>query len=113
MKNTSVLNYNNENSLASVIDRAYFTATRNYVICRELPTGKGFADLAFILREGKKLPAIVIELKWDKSAESAIEQIHAKEYTEKLKEFTHNMLLVGINYNKETKQHTCKIESIS
>ena len=113
MKNTSILNYNNENSLASIIDRAYFTAKRNYIICRELPTGKGFADLAFIPRKGKELPAMVIELKWDKSAKSAIEQIHTKEYPEKLKEFTHNMILVGINYNKDTKEHTCKIERIN
>ena len=113
MKNTSILNYNNENSLVSIIGKAYFTAKRNYIICRELPTGKGFADLAFIPRKGKDLSAIVIELKWDKSAKSAIEQIHTKEYPEKLKEFTHNMILVGINYNKETKEHICKIEKIN
>ena len=79
---------------------------------RELATGKGFADLSFIPRRNVDKPAMVIELKWDKSADTAIEQIKRKQYTDKIAEYTGEMILVGINYDTETKKHTCIIEKI-
>ena len=57
-------------------------------------------------------PAIVIELKWDKSAVGAIEQIKEKQYRNALKDYQGNLLLVGINYNKKTKKHECVIEAM-
>ena len=57
-------------------------------------------------------PAIVIELKWDKSAIGALEQIRERQYTNALKDYQGNLLLVGINYNKTTKKHECIIETI-
>ena len=107
--NTSLLKYNDENSLSCVIALAYYSASRYYTIIRELPTGKGFADLAFIPRKGVDKPAIIVELKWDKTAEGAIEQIKSKKYTGALKDYN-DVLLVGINYDKETKKHSCSIE---
>ena len=108
--NTSILSYNDENSLACVISIAYYSARNNYVIHREYPSGKGFADLVLIPRKHIDSPAIIIELKYNKTAQGAIDQIKRKEYPEQVKAYTDNILLVGINYDKETKQHTCIIE---
>ena len=80
---------------------------------RELPSGKGFADICFIPRKlyGDK-PAVVIELKWDKRAAGAIAQIRERQYVDALKDYHGNLLLAGINYDKKTKQHTCIIEKM-
>ena len=77
---------------------------------RELATGKSFADIVLIPRKNVDLPALVIELKVNKDAESAIDQIRRKEYPIKVQEYADRLLLVGINYDRETKQHTCRIE---
>lgn len=108
--NTSILSYNDENSLACVLTIAYYHAMNDYIIHRELASGKGFADLVFIPRKNVDKPAMVVELKYDKSAETAIDQIHSKKYQGKVLEYGDNILLVGINYDKESKKHTCKIE---
>ncbi|MCD7715262.1 MAG: PD-(D/E)XK nuclease domain-containing protein, partial [Lachnospiraceae bacterium] len=89
---------------------AYFTAKRDYTIIRELPSGEGFADLAFIPRNGSDKPAMIIELKYDKSADGALNQIREKRYDGVLSHYTGNLLLVGINYDKKTKEHECEIE---
>ena len=108
-ENTAILTYNDENSLSCVITLAYFSAMNEYTIERELPSGKGFADIVFIPKKKSDKPALVVELKYNKNAESAISQIKNKRYTEKLKEYEGNMLLVGINYDAE-KKHKCIIE---
>ena len=109
-EHTSILSYNNENSLACVISIAYFYARNDYIITREMPSGKGFADLIFIPRKNVDKPALVVELKKDASADTAIAQIKRKNYPAILDGYTDNLLLVGINYDKKTKQHTCFIE---
>lgn len=107
----SILQYNNENALSCTINLAFYFAREYYTIVRELPTGKGFADVCFIPREiHYDKPAVIIELKWDKSAEGAIRQIREKKYIDTLKHYRGNLLLVGINYDKITKEHTCVIE---
>ena len=108
-EHTSILSYNNENSLACVLSIAYYYARNDYVIHRELPTGKGFADLVLIPRKNVESPAIVLELKYDKDADSAIDQILRKQYPAKVAQHADDLLLVGVNYDKETKTHTCKI----
>ena len=110
--NTSILKYNDENSLSCVISIAYYSARKTYTIERELPAGKGFADLVFRPRKNNSNPAIIVELKYDKSAEGALEQIKAKHYTDCLKDYSGEILLVGINYNKDTKKHDCMIEKV-
>lgn len=112
---SSVLNYNNEDSLSCAITIAYYTAKRYYSIVRELPVGKGFADIAFLPRRGVDKPAMIIELKYDKDADTAIQQIHENRYDGDLKEHFGNLLLVGINYDKDArgtnaKKHSCVIE---
>ena len=109
-ENTSILSYNDENSLACVLSIAYYYARNDYVIHRELPTGKGFADLVLIPRKNVDSPAIVLELKCNKDADTAIDQIKRKNYPAKVLEYTDNLLLVGINYDRQTKQHKCHIE---
>ena len=109
-ENTSILSYNNENSLACVISLAYYYARNNYVVHREYASGKGFADLVLIPRKNVNSPAIIIELKYDKDADTAISQIKRKEYPSKVAQYANDLLLVGINYDKEQKKHTCLIE---
>ena len=109
----SILQYNDENSLSCTIHLAFYFAREYYTIVRELPAGKGFADVCMIPRPCHlDKPAIVIELKWDKSAVGAIEQIKEKQYRNALKDYQGNLLLVGINYNKKTKKHECVIEAM-
>ena len=109
-ENTSILSYNDENSLACVLSIAYFYASNNYIIHRELATGKGFADLVLIPRKNVDSPAIVIELKYDKAVDTAIEQIKRRQYPDKVAQYTDNLLLVGITYERSSKLHRCRIE---
>ena len=109
-ENTSILSYNDENSLACVLSIAFYYASNDYIIHRELATGKGFADLVLIPRKNVDSPAIVIELKYDKAVDTAIEQIKRRQYPDKVAQYTDNLLLVGITYERETKEHRCCIE---
>ena len=109
-ENTSILSYNDENSLACVLSIAYYYAKNDYIMHRELATGKGFADLVLIPRKHVDKPAIVLELKYDQDADAAIDQIKRKQYPAKIAEYTGDVLLVGINYDKKQKSHTCHIE---
>lgn len=108
-ENTSILKYNDENSLACVISLAYYAARKDYIMHRELATGKGFADIVYIPRKTSNAPALVIELKHNQPADTAIAQIKQKKYTEKVAEYTGDILLVGITYD-DAKGHTCIIE---
>ena len=112
MQSSSSLIYNNEISLSSVIALAYYSACRDYNLVRELPTGNGFADMVFLPKRTSLNPALVVELKWDKTAEGAIGQIKSKGYVSALKEYKGNILLVGINYEKKSRKHQCRIEKI-
>ena len=108
---TSVIKYNDENSLSCAITMAYFTAPAYYTVVRELPTGKGFADIALIPRaDSENKPAMIIELKWNQSADTAIKQIKEKRYAGILSNYGKEILLVGVNYDRETKKHECVIE---
>ena len=110
MQNTSSLAYNNEISLSSVIALAYYSACKDYVLIREMPAGNGFSDMVFLPKRTSLKPALILELKWDKTAEGAIRQIKNKGYISALKEYKGNILLVGINYEKKSKKHQCRIE---
>ena len=109
-ENTSILSYHNENSLACVLSIAYYYAKNDYVMHRELATGKGFADIVLIPRKNVDSPAIILELKVNKTSDSAIDQIKRKQYPAKVAEYADRLMLVGINYDRDTKQHTCRIE---
>lgn len=111
-ENTSILSYNNENSLACVLTIAYIYAQNDYIVHRELATGKGYADLVLLPRKNVDKPAIILELKYQKDVDAAISQIKRKKYVGKVEEYTGKILLVGINYDKKQKLHSCVIETI-
>ena len=112
MENTSILSYHDENSLSCVISLAYYSAVREYTLIRELPSGKGYADIVFLPRNCSLKPAMVVELKWGDSAEGAVCQIKDKKYGKALKGYRGGILLVGVNYDRKTKKHQCLIEEM-
>ena len=97
--------------MSCTINLAFYFAREYYTVIRELPTGKGFADICFIPRKlYADKPAAVIELKWDKSVRAALDQIRDRKYPESVACYAGELLLVGINYNEKTKEHECRIE---
>ena len=108
---TSQLQYNDENALSYTISLALYAARNFYTVYRELPGGKGLADLVFVPRKRyQDKPALVVELKWDKSVRAALDQIRDRKYPESVACYAGELLLVGINYNEKTKEHECRIE---
>lgn len=108
---SSILKYNHESSLTSAVLMAYYSAKAYYVNpIMELPSGKGFADVVYLPKRNVDCPALVVELKWNKTADGAIRQIKEKEYASWIEGYTGDILLVGINYDKEEKVHECMIE---
>lgn len=104
------------NSLSCVVTLCYLKARDYYEVTREDKSAKGYVDFLFKpIKEG--YPAIVMELKKDKSAEDAIAQItpngaqcEEKNYMDRIRN-SKEILLVGINYTD--KKHTCIIEKIT
>ena len=108
----SLLKYNNENSLTCTVLMAYYSAKAYYMNpIMELPSGKGFADVVYLPKRDTGRPALVVELKWNKSARGAIAQIRDRQYASWIQGYTGDILLVGINYDKKSKEHTCTIEA--
>ena len=108
---TAHLQYNDENALSYTISLALYAARAFYTVHREFPTGKGFADMVYIPRKKyPEKPAIVVELKWNQDTETAISQIREKEYCKSLEDYRGKILLVGINYDRKTRKHQCRIE---
>ncbi|MBO5864411.1 MAG: PD-(D/E)XK nuclease domain-containing protein, partial [Paludibacteraceae bacterium] len=108
---TNPLTYNDEHCFQSAICLAYFYANTRYTLFKELPTGKGYADLVLIPYL-PNIPAMVIELKHNKSAGSALQQIKDKNYCQALNNYKGDLLFVGVNYDEKTKEHSCKIERL-
>lgn len=110
----SILTYNDENSLGCAIGLAYYSARKDYKLIRELPTGHGFADVVFLPLPFSRKPALVIELKYDRSADTALSQIKDRRYTQALEGYSGEILLVDVNYDKdnENKPHSCVIEKM-
>ncbi|MCD7840177.1 MAG: ATP-binding protein [Erysipelotrichaceae bacterium] len=111
---TSPLKYNNEDALSTTILMAYYTAQDYYTILREMPSGKGFCDIGFIPLDSTN-PAMIIELKWNKSVDYAINQINRREYFKVFEHYKDNLLLIGISYEsdsrkKDYKHHICRIQ---
>lgn len=110
--NYAPIYYNNEQSLRYVVKFAYIVCVDYYLKVEELPTGRGIADVVFIPNRDTSLPAMIVELKWDKDADSAINQIKDRKYPAILNGYDGEVVLVGINYSDKYKIHTCKIEKI-
>ena len=119
--NASLIKYSDENSMSCVLAIAYYYAHGDYIFHREYQTGTGFAErlrvgeqssgiLVLMPRKNTSTPAIIIELKYNDTTGTAIDQIHNRQYPEKVREYTGDILLVGISYDKKTKEHQCRIE---
>ena len=110
--------YNDETALSYSIQLAYYAAQKYYTTILELDTGKGFADIVYLPSPMyPHIPVLLIELKYDKSAKGAIAQIRRQDYPARLEHYRGNILLVGVNYDRdvsnvkpEFKHHTCVIE---
>lgn len=102
--------YNNEQVLRSVIRFAYISCIDEFSEIQELPSGIGYADVVYLPKKNSSMPVMVIELKWDKSVESALEQIKERNYPQALEKHGSDILLVGISYDEKTKKHECIIE---
>ncbi|MCR5790914.1 MAG: AAA family ATPase [Lachnospiraceae bacterium] len=103
---------NGEQALRYLIKFAYISCVDQYMRIEELPSGHGIADVVFLPNRGSSLPAMIIELKWDRSEEAAIRQIKGKDYPAVLNTYGGEIVLAGINYSTKTKEYTCKIERI-
>jgi hypothetical protein len=109
----SILQYNDENALSYTISLALYAAREYYTIIRELPTGKGFADMVFLPKPNHMdKPALLVELKWDKSAKTAIDQIKEKHYVRALEDYQGKLIIAGVNYDRDSKKHECVIEEV-
>ncbi|MBQ9058825.1 MAG: PD-(D/E)XK nuclease domain-containing protein [Atopobiaceae bacterium] len=104
--------YNDEQSLRFAVKLAYLTGIDSFARIEELPSGHGRADLVFLPKKRSKLPALIVELKWNKDVDSVLTQIHERNYPAVLKDWEASLRLVGITYNSKTKEHSCVIESL-
>ena len=112
----SAIQYNNENSLSSILSTAYLNTMQYYFKpIREFPTGRGFADFIYLPKPeySRDYPALVVELKWNRNVQTTIQQIKNQQYPEAIANYTGNILLVGISYDKKQKTHNCVIEKYS
>jgi hypothetical protein len=107
---TAPLFYNDEQALRSVIRFAYISCIDEFLRIEELPSGIGYADVVYLPKKGSTMPIMLVELKWNKTAEGAITQIKNKNYPQILEGFGSEILLVGVNYDEKSKKHTCVIE---
>ncbi|MBR3314321.1 MAG: AAA family ATPase [Atopobiaceae bacterium] len=105
--------YNDEQSLRFAVKLAYLTAIEKYAEVEELPSGHGFADVIYLPKRYARIPALVVELKWNKPVDSALEQIRSRNYPKVLQDYGGPVLLVGITYDRVTKAHNAVIERIS
>jgi hypothetical protein len=106
---TAPLYYNNEQALRAVVKAAYISARDHYARIEELPSGRGYADIAFIPRPGSDAPAMLVELKWNEPIDAAISQIRRREYPQVLEPWGQQLLLIGISYDPQSKEHSCHI----
>jgi hypothetical protein len=105
--------YNNEQALRSVIRFAYISSVDEFLRVEELPSGRGYADVVYIPKQGSSKPIMVVELKWNKPVDSAIDQIKNRNYPQALENYGSDILLVGVSYDDKTKKHSCRIEKFS
>ena len=112
--------YNSEAALSYAVQMAYYSAQRYYTTIQELDSGKGYADIVYLPSpKHPEKPALLVELKYDKTLRTAADQIRNRNYPQKLEHYEGNLLLISINYDKDEtsaaagyKHHSCKIEKM-
>ncbi len=110
---TAPIYYNNEQALRSVIRLAYISCIEEFKDIQELPSGIGYADIVYLPKKNSMMPVMLIELKWNKKVNGAIDQIKKRNYPQIFEGYGSDILLVGISYNEKTKKHSCIIEKIT
>ncbi|MCR5788774.1 MAG: ATP-binding protein [Lachnospiraceae bacterium] len=107
--------YNNEAALSYGIQYGLYAAQKYYTTIQELDSGKGYADLVYLPspRYPEK-PALVVELKYNKDVRTAADQVRDRNYPQILEHYAGNILIVSVNYDKESKntdfkRHSCRI----
>lgn len=106
------LYYNNEAQLQTVLGVAFFYSNKRYTVFRETPAGRGYSDL-ILVPYVPDVPAVVVELKRGRSPEEAIAQIKERGYHKTLNDYRGNLLIVGVGYDPDSKEHRCHIEEVS
>lgn len=112
-QNISILKYNAENFLSCVIGLTFYAARAEYTLIREMPAGKGFADIVFLPKKNVTKPPILMELKWLDSPDTALSQIKSGNYSNPLLDLSKEVIVAGITYEKDgkdRKHHSCKIQ---
>ena len=105
--------YNDEQALRAAVKLAYIWSVDDYLRVDELPGGRGYADLAFVPKPGSALPPLVVELKWDRPVESALEQVRERNYPSALSGLAGECVLVGVTYREGTDEHVCRLERVT
>ena len=109
----ALLDYNDEESLTyCVMTGLLWSTLGKYITHREEQAGKGRVDLVYEPAIKGTTPLILIEFKYDGSAEEAIAQIKKQEYFKRYTGQYRNIIIVGINYSTKTKDHQCLIEKM-
>ena len=112
--------YHSEAALSYAVQMAFYSAQKYYTTIQELDSGKGYVDLAYLpSHKHPDKPVLLIELKYDKTRQTAVDQIRDRNYPQKFEYYKENILIIGINYDKqvsttgtEYKHHSCKIEKV-
>ena len=107
--------YNSEAALSYAVQLAFYKAQDDYTLFPEVDTGRGYADLIYIPKRPIH-PALLVELKYNQNADTALEQILRQKYPSRLEHYKGNLILVGISYDRSAdpaapnfKHHSCKM----
>ena len=103
------IHYNGEQALRAVVKAALVAAVDDWACVDELPSGRGYADVAYLPRAGSGRPALLVELKWDQPVRAAVDQILDRDYPQVLRDLGVPILLVAVTYDARTKEHACHI----
>ena len=103
------IHYNGEQALRAVVKAALIAAADEWACVDELPSGRGYADVAYLPRRGSGRPALLVELKWDDPVRAAVDQVLDRDYPQVLRDLDVPILLVAVTYDAKTKRHVCRI----
>jgi hypothetical protein len=103
------VHYNGEQALRAVVKAALVAAVDDWACVDEMPSGHGYADVAYLPRRGSGKPALLVELKWDRPVGAAVDQVLARDYPQALRDLGVPVLVVAVTYDAKTKEHSCRI----
>ena len=106
------IHYNNEQALRAVVKAALVAAVDEWACVDELPSGRGYADVAYLPRAGSGRPALLVELKWDQPVRAAADQVLDRDYPQVLRDLGVPILVVAVTYDAKTKEHVCQITEV-